>query len=801
MKRFPGVLALALFSFACGGSDEAQKSASLSSDATLASLDVSGGALSPAFSSGVTSYALAVPFGVSSVKVTPVAADSSALSVGVRQDNNALYAVSQQQPGITAQVPSLGTTSTLTIRVTAQDSSHKDYTIKLSQAAKRSSDSSLKTLTVAGGSLLPAFDPAIFAYTLSTPNGTSSISFTAAATDSSVQSVKLKQDGGAFGSNTSFAVPAVGLTSIITLEIVAEDGSKSDYVFHLSQQAPAAPTSFSIFLIGDSTMADYSPTIDPPQAGWGQELRNFLVGNGVAFTYVNAAKNGRSSKSFYTDGSWGGVKSQIKPGDYVVIQFAHNDEKSGGLEGVPHAPFPNDPDPDAIGTAPFGDFTLYLDKYVDETRAAGANPILVTPVVRNYFDGSGNITPKGAHDLTGANVNIPGDLNYVEAMKDVAAAKGAPIVDLTESTKQLVQQYGPTEAKDLLYIADDNTHLQPVGATLFAQLAAQDFISAGVLAQYFNPAGSLIVSPSSLNFGNLFFGQTANQTFSIAGLALAPDSGNVTVTAPTGFLLSTSAQGAFASTLSLPYTGGRLSPTDVVVQFAPQTAQTYSGSVTVTPPAGGPQSVAVTGVGQTPSTGGTETTVVYPLTTDDNCTVTGLAQCSEETYSNLYAKLSNGAYAVLPTSDGTWSPVELTPAVTTIQRLSILVPPPGTADFWPGNENALVPDRYAQFAVGPASGKTWTLDSISAFVGGIGGSNMGWTIEISTDPGFANPVDLKDDNLNVKDQMVHYVFPQTLTLTPGTTLYLRVFGWLHGSAGAVGKYVGLQQLTFHGTAN
>src|SRR5476649_352501 len=105
--RLVAVLALALSSIACGGGD-AKPPAAPSSDATLSSLAVSAGTLSPPFAGGTQQYALVVPFGTSQVQVTPAANTPTALSVGVRQDNLALYAVDGQRPSVTTAVPALG---------------------------------------------------------------------------------------------------------------------------------------------------------------------------------------------------------------------------------------------------------------------------------------------------------------------------------------------------------------------------------------------------------------------------------------------------------------------------------------------------------------------------------------------------------------------------------------------------------------------------------------------------------------------------------------------------------------------
>ena len=156
----------------------------------------------------------------------------------------------------------------------------------------------------------------------------------------------------------------------------------------------AFPKEITIHTIGDSTMESKpEDTESNPngQRGWAQMLQQFVT---YGATVNNRSKSGTSSKSFYEakdDNNnyrfWATVKPQIKEGDYVIIQFGHNDEKDGGEEGE-------------IGTNPWKSYTEYLTKYVTEVRELNAIPILFTPIVRNYFESDGKtITARGAHNL------------------------------------------------------------------------------------------------------------------------------------------------------------------------------------------------------------------------------------------------------------------------------------------------------------------------------------------------------------------------------------------------------------------
>jgi hypothetical protein len=355
--------------------------------------------------------------------------------------------------------------------------------------------------------------------------------------------------------------------------------------------------------------------------------------------------------------------------------------------------------------------------------------------------------------------------------------------------RALVEQFGPTDAKAILYISAADTHLQPLGATLFAQLAVQELIAKNLLAGHLNPAADLIISPASLDFGSQYLTTTREKAVSVTGLALTPEAGTVTITAPDGFLVSAAGSGAFQPTLTLPYTGGRLAPTTFFVRFAPTVAQSYSAAVTVGVAGGTPKPVMVRGTGLNQPTGGVESSATYSLVADDSCVATGFATCEKESFVGLYVK----GYSIPNPKDATtpWTPAA--PANTVLQRVSII------GDSWPGSEIDIVPGRYVQFTVSPAAGKTWTLDTISLWAGAAGGSNLAYREQYATLADFTDAVTVLDMPSNVSYAMMLQAFTPVVTLAPGETLLVRVFPWCKG-ASATGKYLCLQTVTVHGTA-
>ncbi|HTT56628.1 MAG TPA: rhamnogalacturonan acetylesterase [Opitutaceae bacterium] len=209
-----------------------------------------------------------------------------------------------------------------------------------------------------------------------------------------------------------------------------------------------------LHLIGDSTMAN-KPTDPPnPEHGWGQMLPQFFRDPAMV---VNHAVNGRSTKSFIDEGRWQQVLDELHPGDYVLIQFGHNDEK---LE-----------DPKR-GTTPDGTYADNLRRFVRETRAHGATPLLATPVARRKWDAAGHLV-----DTHGA---------YPDAMRRVAREENVPLLELQRLTTAMEEQAGVEGSKKIhLWIKpgeyarlpdgrQDDTHYSEYGATRVAALAVQE---------------------------------------------------------------------------------------------------------------------------------------------------------------------------------------------------------------------------------------------------------------------------------------------------------------------------------------
>ena len=174
------------------------------------------------------------------------------------------------------------------------------------------------------------------------------------------------------------------------------------------QAKSALPT---IHLIGDSTMAD-KPTEPPnPERGWGQALPRWL--NPEFVRVVNHAMNGRSTKSFLDEGRWANVIAMLRPGDFVIIQFGHNDEK--------------DKSPDRYAD-PWGAYQENLRRFVREARERQAMPILATPVARRKWSNTGEL------------LETHGD--YPAAMRAVAGQQHVPLLEMNTLTMELERAHG-----------------------------------------------------------------------------------------------------------------------------------------------------------------------------------------------------------------------------------------------------------------------------------------------------------------------------------------------------------------------
>jgi len=544
----------------------------------------------------------------------------------------------------------------------------------------------------------------------------------------------------------------------------------------------SAKAQITLHTIGDSTQAIYDPNVSDIR-GWGMMLPQFF-NSGVVVN--DRAKSGASSKSFYEEASyWTTVKKQIKSGDYVLIQFAHNDEKNNGLDGGTDPANPIN-GTDYRGTTAQGTYKEYLRKYVNETRALGAIPILATPMCRKYFSGA-TITRSGRHDL-GDTYKVPvtdHTYDYPYAMQEVATEMNVKFIDLTSLTKTLFESYGDAACTAQLFTAADSTHPIALGGTLVARLCAQDMFKQGILASYINTSTDVLINPTSCDFGDAYTGQTLTQEISITGFDLVPASGTFTLSVSNGFLMAVNKTDAFTSSITMNYTSGSLAFTKFYISTTQSVGGTKTGTLTVT------NGTVTKTVPLTANfiqlTGGTEVTLLWPLTANNTPTLVGPATVVDESYSNMYAQnyaAPSGTATVWPSGSG---------YDTTRKTQRNLL----TGDAWPAGEIDEVSTRYIQFGIKANAGTELNIDLISLYIGGAGGSGMRCRISYSKDD-FATTFVVGEFQSMASNTMNAVSKTAVLKLLEGETLKLRVYPWYNGAA--TGKTICLSDVKIHGVA-
>ena len=208
----------------------------------------------------------------------------------------------------------------------------------------------------------------------------------------------------------------------------------------------------TIFLAGDSTMAAKLPE-KRPETGWGEMLGRYFKDGKVQIE--NRAANGRSTKTFISEGKWQAIIDDLKKGDHVFIQFGHNDSSKDKGERY---------------TAP-DEYRKNLIRFAADVRANGGHPVLLTPVMRRRFDNDGKF-----YDSHG---------EYPGIVRTVANEYDVPLIDMHQMSETVIVRYGVEGSKKLFLQLkpgenanypngiDDNTHFSPLGAEEMAKLVVE----------------------------------------------------------------------------------------------------------------------------------------------------------------------------------------------------------------------------------------------------------------------------------------------------------------------------------------
>ena len=525
-----------------------------------------------------------------------------------------------------------------------------------------------------------------------------------------------------------------------------------------------------VHTLGDSTMAPYDESATNTR-GWGMYFGNFLT-NG--WTSVNYAKGGRDSRGGYNE-LWQNAKNNVEAGDYVLIQFAHNDGKYNGIDNLElQAYYTAQGDAsnaaavksDGRGTTPSTTYKACLKQIIDAVKAKGATPILVSAVCRCYFGNDNKITRPGRHDLGNkydaivdgvlkTNLSVGENdhtMDYGYQMQQLANEEGVAFIDMTTATKNLYESYG-NYSKCYAALFDkgaetDNTHYNLTGALTAARLCAQLMKEQNILADAIEIPTDLSISPSSVDLGEGYLGKTAMKELTLSGLGLEPATGAVSITASEGITLSTDKQN-WSSSLSVNYENGTLIKT-FYARVALTAVGTFNGTVTATlgeKTINVPVTIKVVELG-----GGDPFTVQWTMSSTDKekATVTGNATAADVKYEGMETYGYVGGYGAL-------------------------IAPVGSTGNWPTAGIDDSPNQFVQFAITAPEGKKLDINSIAMKIKAQGGGSLQCHVYYSTDGFVTRKTIFSSGVLNSTWNDINS--EDVIKVEEGEQLLIRVYPW------------------------
>ena len=523
-----------------------------------------------------------------------------------------------------------------------------------------------------------------------------------------------------------------------------------------------------VHTLGDSTMATYDENTTNTR-GWGMYFGNFLT-NG--WTSVNYARGGRDSRGGYNE-LWNNAKNNVHAGDYVLIQFAHNDEKYNGIDNLElQAYYTAKGDAanaavvksDGRGTTPSTTYKQCLQQIVDAVKEKGATPVLVSAVCRCYFGGDNRITRAGRHDLgdkydaivngelkTGLKIAASDHtMDYSYQMQQLAAELDVAFIDMTTATKELYESYGNY---DNCYAAlfdkggeKDNTHYNLTGALTAARLCAQLIKENGILADDIVIPTELSIAPSTVDLGEGYLGKTAMKELTLSGLGLEPAAGTISITATDNIMLSTDKQD-WQNTLELSYQNG-----SIIKTFYARVSLTaigrFNGTITATQ---GNNSIEVPVTINVVELGGGEPfTVTWPMVPNDDATITGDVMATAAQLEGL-EKYGN------------------------VNGYGALIAPTGNTGAWPSAGIDDSPNQYVQFAVTAPEGKKLDINSLAMKIKAQGGGALQCHVYYSTD-GFVTRKTIFSSAV-LTSTWNDITSDDVITVEEGDKLLIRVYPW------------------------
>ena len=542
-----------------------------------------------------------------------------------------------------------------------------------------------------------------------------------------------------------------------------------------------------VHTLGDSTMAPYDESATNTR-GWGMYFGNFLT-NG--WTSVNYAKGGRDSRGGFNE-LWQNAKNNVEAGDYVLIQFAHNDGKYNGIDNLELQDYyTNAGDAaqaaavknDGRGTTPSTTYKACLKQIIDAVKEKGATPVLVSAVCRCYFsNGVAPITRPGRHDLGNkydaivngelrTNLSVPADdhtMDYSYQMQQLASEENVAFIDMTTATKNLYESY---ETYDKCYAAlfdkgaeTDNTHYNLTGALMAARLCAQLMKDGGILAENIEIPTDISFSPSAADMGDVYVGQSATKELTLTGLGLDPSTGKITVSASEGIQLSFDKEN-WTDALEVDYESGTVVKT-FYAKVAATAVGVFNGTVTAT--MGEKSAVANVTMNAIELGGGDPFSATWALTANDQAVVDGNATAADAKVEGMvkYGNNSQNGLMVSTSEGGAWVKAE---------------------------DDS--PNQYVEFTVTCPEGKKLDISSINMKIGGRGGGGMRCHAYYSTD-GFVTRTTFYSPASMTSGVMNEVAASPVVQLEEGDQFQIRVYPWYTGNA--TGKWLCISDVVVGG---
>lgn len=527
----------------------------------------------------------------------------------------------------------------------------------------------------------------------------------------------------------------------------------------------------TLFTCGDSTMADYATDGSTPTRGWGQYFGSFFDDD---ITVVNYGKGGQDVQGFYNAAAyWQKIKTILKPGDYVLLQFAHNDEKNGGMDGYQLRDYylgigdqTAAAAVDLRGSIPHDTYVKTLRKLVGEIRERGGIPLFASSICRMNFTADGDIRRAARHDLgdsfskltpegpTTGN-SVPADdhsMDFRWQMEQLGAELDVPFVDLTQATRELFVQYGQTKTSQILSDGQGGTHLSVAGAALIARRCAEMMAEQGILADHINVSDAGIsLSPADGNLGAAYAGNILSREYTITGFGLSPEKGEVTVSADGIFEVSAD-KARWSKSVAVAYDGGTLIGT-VYVRASLSEPGTYTGTLKASASNSEASLDLTAEASAIPGSGAVS--LQWPLLSDTAYTLDGEAEVVSMRMEGLKAVGCDGGIRLLPLNG-----------------------------VWPDGDIDESPSRYVEFGIRPASGKLLEISRIAMQIGAFGSDLLRCHANWSVEDGFGSPHTFYSPVTMAAGVMNEASTDLKLNLAPGQTLLVRVYPWAESTCTA-----------------